>query len=57
MERTSINIDSKYGLFQKSFSMVFQMFTVWRVMRKCLHLKTYKLSIAEGVQRCIVQGV
>jgi hypothetical protein len=27
---------------------------VWRVLRKCLHLKAYKLSIVQGVERRIV---
>jgi hypothetical protein len=38
---------SNTGCFKKSFTMVFQM---WRVLRKPLHLKVYKLYIVQSVE-------
>jgi hypothetical protein len=32
------------GCFKNSFTMFIPDVTVWRVLRKCLHLKAYKLS-------------
>jgi hypothetical protein len=38
-------------VFQKDLRSGIPNITLWRVLRKRLHLKAYKLSIAQGVQR------
>jgi hypothetical protein len=43
-----------YRVFQKFLYNVIRNVTVWCVIRKCLHLKAYKLSIDQGVERWIV---
>jgi hypothetical protein len=44
----------KAGCFKKSFAVVIPNVAVWRVLQKRLHLKAYKLSIVQGVERNIV---
>jgi hypothetical protein len=41
-------------VFQKELYNVIPNVAVWRVLRKRLHLKMYKLSIIQGVKRWIV---
>jgi hypothetical protein len=41
-------------VFQKELYNVIPNVTVWPVLRKLLHLKTYKLFIVQGVERWIV---
>jgi hypothetical protein len=43
-----------YRVFQKELYNDIPNATVWRVLRKLLHLKAYKLSIVQGVERWIV---
>jgi hypothetical protein len=41
-------------MFQKELYSDIPNVTVWRVLRKCLHLKAYKLYIVQGVQRWVL---
>jgi hypothetical protein len=45
----------KYRAFQKGLYNCNPTVTVRRLLRKCLHLKAYKLSIAEDVERGIFE--
>jgi hypothetical protein len=43
-----------YGVFKKEFYSGIPNVTVWRVLRKRLHLNSYKLYIVQVVERWIV---
>jgi hypothetical protein len=43
-----------YRLFKKERYNDITNVTVWTMLRKCLHLRVYELSIVEGVERWIV---
>jgi hypothetical protein len=45
--------DDKYMVFQKELYNSIPNVTVWRVLRKRLHLKAYKLSIVQHLERFI----
>jgi hypothetical protein len=48
--RFNVTFSGNAGCFKKSFTMGLQMLAVWRVLRKCLHLRAYKVSIVHHVQ-------
>jgi hypothetical protein len=43
-----------YGMFQKQLYNDIPEVTMWRALRKRLHLKAYKLFVVQGVERWIV---
>jgi hypothetical protein len=43
-----------YRVFKKELYNGILNVTVWRVLRKDLHLQAFKLSIVQGVKRCYV---
>jgi hypothetical protein len=54
LTETIILITLKYNVFQKELYNGIPNVSVWRVSRKPLHLKAYKLSIVQGAERWIV---
>jgi hypothetical protein len=52
-QRTCYEAPHYTGCLKISFTVVFQMLTVWLMLRKYLHLNAYKLSIVQGVERWI----
>jgi hypothetical protein len=54
LQQICVNVKNNITMFQKGLSSGNPNVTVWRVLWKWLHLKAYKLSIVQGVERWIV---
>jgi hypothetical protein len=53
LKNTSLNVFYVTGVSKELYSGIPNV-NVWRVLRKLLHLKAYRLSIVQGAERWIV---